>query len=156
MRACWSQEKASYKGQFFSFDEIGCFPQPVRKNIPILIGGHTPRALRRVAELGDGWHAAFPAPDKVEEGLRLLRSECARVGRRFEDVAITLRAGVSIRKEKSADRRPMTGTPEEILSDIRRYKALGVTTLLIESRQRDLDDMVQIHEAFARDIRPAL
>ena len=156
MRTCWSQEKAAFKGQFFSFDEVGCFPQPVRKNIPILIGGHTPRALRRVAELGDGWHAAFPAPDKLEEGLRVLREECKKAGRRFEDVAITLRVGVAIRKEKSADRRPMTGTPEEIVSHIRRYKALGVTTLLLESRQRDLDDMIQIHETIARDIRPAV
>ncbi|MBI2544787.1 MAG: LLM class F420-dependent oxidoreductase, partial [Candidatus Rokubacteria bacterium] len=97
MRTCWSQEKASYKGQFFSFDEVGCFPRPVRTSIPILIGGHTPRAFRRVAELGDGWHAAFPAPDKLEEGLRLLREECKKAGRRFEDLAITLRAGVSIR-----------------------------------------------------------
>lgn len=156
MRTCWSQEKASYKGQFFSFDEIGCFPQPVRKSIPIWIGGHTPRAFRRVAELGDGWHGAFPAPDKLEEALRLLKAECSRAGRRFDDLAITLRAGVSIRKEKVPDRRPMTGTPEEIVADIRRYKALGVTTLLLESRQRDLDDMIQIHETIARDIRSAV
>lgn len=156
MRTCWSQEKAAFKGQFFSFDAIGCFPQPVRKTVPILIGGNTRPALRRVAELGDGWHAAFSAPDKLEEGLRILREECKKAGRRFEDLAITLRAGVSIRKEKVPDRRPMTGTPEEIVSDIRRYKALGVTTLLLESRQRDLDDMIQIHETFARDIRPAV
>ena len=156
MRACWRDARAAHHGEFFSFDEIGVFPKPTRGDIPILIGGHTPRALRRVVELGDGWHAAFPAPDKLEEGLRVLREECKKAGRSFEDVAITLRAGVAIRKEKSADRRPMTGTPEEIVSDIRRYKALGVTTLLLESRQRDLDDMIQIHETIARDIRPAV
>jgi probable F420-dependent oxidoreductase len=156
MRACWSQEKVSYRGQFFSFEEIGCFPQPVRKTIPIWIGGHTPRALRRVAELGDGWHAAFPAPDKLEEELRLLRAECARVGRSFDDVAITLRTGLSIRKEPSAGRRPMTGTPEEIATDIRRYKALGVGTLLLETRYRDLEDVLGIYETFARDILPAI
>ncbi len=156
MRACWSQERASHTGRFFSFDAIGCFPQPVRKSIPILIGGHSPRAMRRVVELGDGWHAAFPAFDRLEEGLRLLREECKRAGRRFETVAITLRTGVSIRKEKSPDRRPMTGAPEEIASDIRRYRALGVTTLLLESRQRDLDDMIQIHETIAHDILPAV
>ncbi len=156
MRICWSQERASHTGRFFSFDAIGCFPQPVRKSIPILIGGHTPRALRRVAELGDGWHAAFPALDKLEEGLRLLREACKKADRRFEDVAITLRAGVAIRQETSPDRRPMTGTPKEIVSDIRRYEALGVTTLVLESRQRDLDDMIQIHETIARDILPAV
>ncbi|MBI4561061.1 MAG: LLM class F420-dependent oxidoreductase [Candidatus Rokubacteria bacterium] len=157
MRTCWSQERASYAGRFFRFDEIGCFPQPVRKSIPIWVGGHTSRALRRVAELGDGWHAAFPAPDKLASDLALLRDECRKVGRRFEDLAITLRVGVSIRSEKKpAERRPMTGMPEEIIGDIRRYRALGVTTLLLESRQRDLDDMLQIHETFAGEIIPAV
>jgi probable F420-dependent oxidoreductase len=157
MRQCWSQERATFKGEFFAFDEIGCFPQPVRKRIPVLIGGHTPRALRRVAELGDGWHAAFAPFDRMEEGLRTLREECKRAGRRFEELEITLRAGTSIRRERSpGERRPMTGTPEEIAEDIRRYQALGVSTILIETRQRDLEDMIQIHEAFARDIRPAI
>ena len=154
MRLCWSEERASYAGRFFTFDAIGCFPQPVKRHIPILIGGHTPRALRRVAELGDGWHAAFPAVERLEEALRLLREACEKAGRPFEEVAITLRAGVAIRKDASPDRRPMTGTPEEIVSDIRRYKALGVTTLVLESRQRDLDDMIRIHETIARDILP--
>ena len=69
MRACWRDPRTAHHGEFFSFDEIGVFPKPTRGDIPILIGGHTPRALRRVVELGDGWHAAFPAPDELEEGL---------------------------------------------------------------------------------------
>ena len=48
MRACWSEERARYQGEFFSFDEIGVVPPPPRKAIPIWVGGHTPRALRRV------------------------------------------------------------------------------------------------------------
>lgn len=156
MRACWSQPRASFKGRFFSFEDVACFPQPVRKTIPIWIGGNTRPALRRVARLGDGWHAAFAAFDRLEEGLRLLREECDRAGRRFEDLAITLRTGISIRAEPSSGRRPMVGTPEEIAGDIRRYRALGVTTLLLESRQRDLEDMIRIHETFARKIRPAV
>jgi probable F420-dependent oxidoreductase len=59
MRACWRDARTAHHGEFFSFDEIGVFPKPTRGDIPILIGGHTPRALRRVVELGDGWHAAF-------------------------------------------------------------------------------------------------
>lgn len=156
MRACWSQEKVSHKGRFFSFEEIGCFPQPTRKSIPIWIGGHTPRAFRRVAELGDGWHVAFADPARLEDEFRALREECKKVGRRFEDLTITLRAGVSIRKEKSPTREPMKGTPDEIVSDIRRYRDLGISMILLETRQRDLDDLVQIHETFAREIRPSV
>jgi probable F420-dependent oxidoreductase len=156
MRACWSQERVSFKGRFFSFDELGCFPQPVRKTIPIWIGGHTTRAFRRVAELGDGWHAAFAPPAKIEEGLRFLRAACQQAGRRYEDLTVTVRAGLSLRKERAPGRRPLIGTPEEILDDLRRYQALGVQTVLLETRQRDLEEMLEIYESFAREIRPRL
>ena len=109
-----------------------------------------------MAELGDGWHAAFPSVDKLEEGIKLLKAECARAGRRFEDLTLTVRAGLSFRKERSAERRPLIGTPDEILEDLRRYQALGVQTVLLETRSRDLDDMVGIYETFAREVRPRL
>jgi probable F420-dependent oxidoreductase len=156
MRACWSQERASFKGRYFSFEDIGAFPQPVRKHIPIWIGGHTPRAFRRVAELGDGWHAAFTPPPELEEGLRLLEAACRHAGKRFEDLTVTVRAGLSFRKERAPERRPLIGTVEEILNDLKRYRALGVHTVLLETRQRDLEDMAGTYETFAREIRPRL
>jgi probable F420-dependent oxidoreductase len=155
MRACWSEERPRYRGEFFSFDEIGVVPQPPRKAIPIWVGGHTPRALRRVAELGDGWHAAFTPPDAFARDIARLREECAKRDRPFEDLAITLRVGLSFRDTPGGpDRKPFQGTPEQILGDIRRYRELGVGSFLLEARYRDLDDMVSIFERFAREIRP--
>ena len=40
------------------------------------------------------------------------------------------------------------------LYHLRRYRDLGVHTVLFETRLRDLEDTVGICEAFARDIRP--
>src|SRR5213083_2051593 len=97
MRACWRDERARFHGRFFSFDDIGCFPKPVRGDIPIWMGGHSKPALRRIVALADGWHAAFPTAAGLESGLAELRAECATQKRRFEDLAITLRAGLSIR-----------------------------------------------------------
>lgn len=155
MRACWSQDRARYQGRFFSFPEIGVMPQPPRKHIPIWVGGHTPRALRRVAELGDGWHAAFTPPDAFARDMERLRAECAKVNRAIDDLAITLRAGLSFRDAPGGpDRKPLQGTPEQIVADIRRYRELGVSSFLLEARYRDLDDMVSIFERFAREIRP--
>jgi probable F420-dependent oxidoreductase len=157
MRACWSQERARYRGEFFSFDEIGVVPQPVRQAIPIWVGGHTPRALRRVAELGDGWHAAFTPPDAFERDIARLRAECEKVNRRIDDLAVTLRVGLAFRDTPGgAERKPLQGTPDQIVADIRRYQDLGVGSFLLEARYRDLDDMVAIFERFAREIRPAV
>ncbi len=155
MRECWSVGRTRYRGRFFSFDDVGAYPKPRRGHIPIWIGGHTPRALRRVAELGDGWHAAFPSVEALERGIAELRSECARRQRSFDELVITVRAGLAIRSTPvEGPRRPLQGSPEQILGDLRRYQDLGVDTLLMEARYRDLDDTIAIFETFARDIRP--
>jgi probable F420-dependent oxidoreductase len=157
MRACWRDQRTHHRGEFFAFDDVGVFPKPARGDIPIWIGGHTPRALRRVAALGDGWHAAFPTFEAVERGIASLRKECARQQRPFDSLAITVRAGLSLRPGPLApERRPMQGSPAQITEDVRRYAALGVSTVLLETRYRDLDDMVGIFEAFAREVRPAI
>jgi probable F420-dependent oxidoreductase len=157
MRACWRDRRTRYRGEFFRFEDVGVFPKPVRGDIPIWIGGHTPRALRRVVALGDGWHAAFTSTDALEQGIVLLHQECERQGRRFSDLAITVRAGLSIRSTPAgSDRKAMQGSPEEILHDLARYRALGVGSVLLETRFRDLDDTVGIYETFAREIRARL
>src|SRR5437870_4256079 len=102
MRACWQNERVSFRGRFFSFPEVGFAPRPARGTIPIWIGGHTPRAMRRVAELGDGWHAAFATPAAMREGLEKLRDACAKVGRDVAEITLSVRMGFAA-KRSSAD-----------------------------------------------------
>ena len=116
MRACWRDPRSAHHGEFFSFDEIGVFPKPTRGDIPILIGGHTPRALRRVAELGDGWHAAFITPEALEADIARLREECARQKRQFDQVTISVRAGLSLRSAPlGSDRKPLQGSRDQVI-----------------------------------------
>ena len=155
MRACWRDERTRFHGRYFSFDDVGCFPKPFRGDIPIWMGGHSKPALRRIVALADGWHAAFPTAAGLEAGLSALREECARQKRPFDELSITLRAGLAIRTSPGdPDRKALQGTPAEIVEDLRGFKALGVSHVLMEARYRALDDMVEIFRTFARDIRP--
>ena len=157
MRACWRDARTSHRGRFFSFDEIGVFPKPTRGDIPILIGGHTPRALRRVAQHGDGWHAAFISPDALKADIALLKAECARQHRPFDHLAISVRAGLSLRSAPlGSDRKPLQGSPDQVLADLEAFRDLGVESVLVETRYRDLTDMLDIYATFAREIRPRL
>jgi probable F420-dependent oxidoreductase len=157
MRACWRDARAAHQGEFFSFDEIGVFPKPTRGDIPILIGGHTPRALRRVVELGDGWHAAFIAPAALEADIARLRAECARRQRPFDQITISVRAGLSLRDAPlGPDRKPLQGSRDQVIADLAAFRDLGVESMLLETRYRDLDDMIGIYESFAADIRPRI
>ncbi len=159
MRACWREGHVAHRGEFFAFDEVGVRPQPPRGDIPIWVGGESPAALRRVVALGDGWHSAYPSMPDLERGLDHLRAECRRQGRgrRFEDLAVSVRAGLSIRPTAVGDdRRPLRGSPDQCGGDPRRYRDLGVDTVLLEARSRALSDMIGIFETFAREIRPSV
>jgi probable F420-dependent oxidoreductase len=145
MRACWSEERSAFAGEFFRFEPVGVFPKPAGGTIPIWVGGHTPAALRRAAELGDGWHAAFPTPAELEKGLARLRDACAKAGRNPATLTVSARMGLSAR-------RPV----DELLGELKTLAALGVAHVVLESRARDLEEMVATYEKFAREVRPRL
>jgi len=157
MRACWRDARTAHRGEFFSFDDVGVFPKPVRGDIPILVGGHTPRALRRVVERGDGWHAAFISPPALGEDIARLREECARQKRPFDQLTISVRAGLSLRSAPlGSDRKPLQGSRDQIIADLTAYRDLGVGTILLETRYRDLQEILATYDTFARDILPNL
>ena len=143
MKACWRDERVSHRGEFVHFEALGLAPKPAQGTIPVWIGGHTPRALRRVAELGDGWHAAFPSAAKMKAGLADLATACRKVGRDLKSLTISARLGLPARQDADA-----------LVGEIRELVGLGVSHVILESRVRDLDDMTAIYEKFARDIRP--
>ena len=145
MRACWKDERVSFKGEFFTLDNLGVRPKPAGGNIPIWIGGHTERALRRVATLGDGWHAAFPTPDKMAAGIAELTKACAKAGRDPATLTISARVGLPARK-----------TADELITDLRALRDMGVGHVILESRMRDIPEMTQTYERFAHDVRPRL
>jgi probable F420-dependent oxidoreductase len=56
MKAIWTQDEASFEGEFFSFERIWCWPKPQQQPYPkVLVGGEGPTVLDRVLAFGDGW-----------------------------------------------------------------------------------------------------
>jgi probable F420-dependent oxidoreductase len=56
-RALWEGAPASFHGRFVNFDGMFCSPRPAPgERIPVWFGGKfTPRQIRRIVTLGDGW-----------------------------------------------------------------------------------------------------
>jgi probable F420-dependent oxidoreductase len=145
MRACWAGERVEHRGEFWRLGPFASLPRPARGKVPIWIGGHTQRALRRVAELGDGWHAAFPSAEKMKVGVTELEAACRTAGREMKSLTISARLGLPAKQEADA-----------LVGEIRELAGLGVSHVILESRARDLADMIQIYEKFASDVRSKL
>jgi len=55
VKMAWTQEKFSFDGEFYSYENIYVMPKPARAEGPILwLGGTADAALRRAATYGDG------------------------------------------------------------------------------------------------------
>lgn len=85
MRVLWREDSASFHGRYVDFDQVECRPWPVRRSIPLLIGGASEAAIRRAATRGDGYFPfVFPGQDPTVELPRLLdrvRAETRSAGR---------------------------------------------------------------------------
>ncbi len=89
MRALWSQECATFKGRFVSFDRVYCRPLPPERRIPIIVGGDTMAAARRAGRLGDGYFPArAPSPGLLDE----MRRAAEAAGRDPKSIEITVAA----------------------------------------------------------------
>ena len=76
MKALWTQEEASYRGDMVNFEPCWSYPKPAQKpHPPILLGGGTDYTLKRVVEFCDGWiPIAFRGFDPPAEVARLKRA----------------------------------------------------------------------------------
>ena len=141
-RICQGGE-VSFVGEHYQLDTLVSNPGSVqRPHPPILIGGTSNAALRRVARLGDGWLSTSVGPDGVGERLQALRGLCEAQGRRFEDLSLCHKFFINIGEaERGSDgsRVPGTGAAAEIRADIQRFVDVGYDRFIVRYRGGDAE-----------------
>jgi probable F420-dependent oxidoreductase len=79
MKAIWTEDEASYHGDFVHFDRICCAPKPVQTpHPPVLVGGAGPTVLDRVLAFGDSWFPPAYDDDIVLGQIEELRARADR------------------------------------------------------------------------------
>jgi probable F420-dependent oxidoreductase len=85
LRACWTGAPEPHDGRHYRLPaDVRCLPTPVRR-VPILVGGHSPPALRRAGAVGDGWlgQQSLGSLDTAQlEAARRTMAESARAAGR--------------------------------------------------------------------------
>ena len=162
IKTLWTQEKVSFEGRYFVFADMQASPRPLQQpHPPIWVGGNSPRARRRVAELGDGWHATAMPLDELKAGIADVRNKWARRGRTGEPV-FSMRIpcsieGVSQEVLHYPPRRPgresLTGSIAGIVDRLGAYQELGVSHLALEMSTQSHEATAASLEAFATRIR---
>ena len=91
MKALWTQEEASFHGEFVNFDRAISFPKPVqRPHPPILFGGATDQGRARVVDYCDGWIPIDVLLDDLPAAIADLRRKAEAAGRRPDDLSVSV------------------------------------------------------------------
>ncbi|MGB4137591.1 MAG: TIGR03619 family F420-dependent LLM class oxidoreductase, partial [Microbacterium sp.] len=113
LRASLSQREPRYEGTHFAYEGFVVEPHARQPRVPLWIGGASQRALRRAAELGDGWMPGPQSPELIAERLRAHPA---------------LPEGFEIAARPSAPMNP-SGDPAGTRRTLDRYAEAGVTTM---------------------------
>ena len=160
----WTSDDPHFEGKYVSFDDIHFLPKPAqRPHPPIWVGGESRPALRRTAELADGWYPlgsnpTFPmgTPEQLAAGMERLASYARRFGRDPSEIEIIYRTHQFELTDSpvGGDRLPFVGNAEQVAGDIRRYQDMGVGSLVLDflRQTEDLDVMLGRMERFSKEV----
>jgi probable F420-dependent oxidoreductase len=125
-RALWGTSPATFSSPSVLFADIWCHPRPVRPGgPPVLFSGTlTPRNVRRIVELGDGWIPIMgERPPGVAAGVAVLTTALADAGR--DPAALRVRAHLPVLRDEA-------GVPDltASLAGVPELVAAGVTDVV--------------------------
>lgn len=135
LTALWTQDPVEHDGEFYPIPRSHTGLRPVQQpHPPVLLGGSAPAALRRAGRLAQGWISS------TREDLGTLRTQVAQVragaeeaGRDPAALRILVRAVVDlVDTDPGPGRRPFHGTREQVLDDLGRLGAQGVTETFVD------------------------
>jgi probable F420-dependent oxidoreductase len=91
MRRLWRDPVSAYEGKFYSLPASRQFPKPVQQpHPPIHFGGESDPALKRVADVGQGWYGFSIGPDETAERIAHLDGLLKARGRKRDEIEISI------------------------------------------------------------------
>jgi probable F420-dependent oxidoreductase len=78
LKVIWTEDEASYQGEYVAFDRIWSWPKPAqRPHPPVIVGGNGPTVLDRVLAFGDAWMPNY-SPKGLLDRAKELRARADR------------------------------------------------------------------------------
>lgn len=117
MKQVWTQAESAYQGEFVRFEPVRSFPKPVQKpHPPIIFGGESEPALRRVGEVGDGWWGVNVTPETAKTHMANIKRYAEAAGRDASKLHYSVSPGIGV---------PVS------LDEVKRFADIGVDQVIV-------------------------
>ncbi len=142
LQALWTQAVPKFEGEFYRYEGLKFSPKPLQKPYPpILVGGSSPAAMRRIVRYGDGWHTLRQSPDEVAAGMETLAGMMRQAGRDPASLKVSISSALQFddasNTRAAGERRSLRGTDEDIAATLRAYAAAGVQEVVVSIGSND-------------------
>jgi alkanesulfonate monooxygenase SsuD/methylene tetrahydromethanopterin reductase-like flavin-dependent oxidoreductase (luciferase family) len=173
MKRLWTEPRTTFEGEFYTLKNASMEPKPLQTpHPPIWFGAHHPDALKRTADLGDGFMGAGSLSTARFAGeVTMLRVLLREAGRDPEAFPIGKRVYIAVDSDRQragkrlaewfgafygrpqmAEEVSVWGSPDECVDRLREVVAAGARLLLLNPV---FDEMEHL-EQFASVIAPKL
>ena len=150
----WTSRITEFHGETYEFSNIAFFPKPVRKpnGIPIWIGGHTKRAVRRTVKYGDTWHPTRLNPDRIENMLPFMNQQCEEYGRNKDEISISLKRTLHFTdigietNSRIRSQAALIDSTQAVIEDIKHCEDLGIKNLTFDFQTNKTGECIKIME----------
>ncbi len=126
LRGLFGQESFTFHGRWHTVEAAGINPLPVKRAIPIWLGGGADATLRRAAEMGDGWIPQMRPDHTARAAIATLHAYAREAGRDPSSIGIEARLNYAGQ------------TADDWRRDIDAWRALGATHLSINTMRAGL------------------
>jgi probable F420-dependent oxidoreductase len=148
-RHLWAGRTDPFVGEFHTLSDYVFLPLPAQAAIPIWCGGRSERALRRTAQLADGYHAAQTGPADLAARIPRLGQLAAEAGRPMPTLSVRARVefGPSTRSVYT-----LHGAPAKMLAELVRFAEIGTDEVVLVFDAVAPDEVAKAVERFHESV----
>ncbi len=171
----WTEDLASFHGEYIDFTDVPIFPKPVQKPIPrFYVGGRSDAAINRTARLGGVWLPSQPNPHEYKQKLGLLLERFEAHGRPAPtETGINLFASLSkngddarnlvqdtvghlFQTTEELQFRTIAGDKQFWIDRLNLWASIGITYVDIKPIYRNVAELLEMMEIIATEIAPQI
>lgn len=159
LRKIWTEDVVEFSGRFYKIPASKIAPKPLQKpHPPLLMGGFSPKIFSRIVNYTQGWigAAGFGPLNQLEQQIIALKQVARKLDKDPSKVDIYMVSYPAILESSPASnesRTPMTGTIEQIGSDIEELDTIGTDHLILghvfSPLIKDVKKMVEVTKQLA-------
>jgi F420-dependent oxidoreductase-like protein len=177
IKKMWQKEKSSFTGKHYSIKNAICSPKPVQKpHPPIMVGGAGQELIAVAAKHATRYNHPFGTPEILQSKMEILKSQCKKIKRNFEEIENSVLLRVLVGKDKDEVKQVVSqlkkknesitefimrskdsmalGTPDDVTEYLKRYVNIGIRYFIINFI--GLSNSLEMLSTFSKKVKPQL